>query len=161
MNQQIIDILKNRGETLAVAESLTGGLLAGELVDISGASKVFKGGIVAYMLEIKDSLLEVPLAHTTKTDGVDIDTAKMMAKNVCLKMDSDYGLSTTGIAEAWDDRCEQAFICFYDRKADKFYFEHIQYIAQEDDKFYINRDYVRKQTVENALFLCLEALKNA
>jgi len=159
LTQEIINILKERKQTLAVAESLTGGMVASELVDISGASNVFKGGIVAYMLEIKEALLDIPLSHTEKTDGVDLDTAKMMAKNVSLKLDSDFGLSTTGIAEAWDDRCEQAFICFYDRAQDKYSFEHLLYESEPDDKFYISRDYVRKETTNAALNLLLSGLK--
>lgn len=160
MTQDIVDILKSKNKTLAVAESLTAGLVASEIVDISGASNVFKGGIVAYMLEIKESLLDIPLSHTTKTDGVDLETAKMMAKNVSLKLDSDFGISTTGIAEAWDDRIEQAFICVYDRELDDYTFEHLLYEPDMDDKFYINRDYVRKATTSSALFLLLAKLES-
>ena len=158
MNDKIVKELIKREKTICVAESLTGGLLASSFVDISGASAVFKGGIVAYMLEIKELLLDVPLSHSILTDGVDEMTAELMAKNACIKMNSDYAISTTGIAEAWDDRSEQAFICVYDKHNDSFLTEHYIFRSESDDKSYMSRDFVRQKCVENALILISEKL---
>lgn len=58
--RQIQQILLERGQMMATAESLTGGLVASHIVDIAGSSAVFAGGIVAYQNEIKEALLGVP-----------------------------------------------------------------------------------------------------
>ena len=153
ISKNVVNKLKEMKETLAIAESLTGGMVAGKIVDVSGASSVFKGGVVAYMLEIKEKVLSIPLTHTIKTDGVDLETAKMMAKNVSELMDSDYGLSTTGIAEHWDSRHEQAFIAFYDRKKDLFLHQHIVF-----DEKNIKREDVREIVSLKSLELCFKGI---
>ena len=56
----LLALLRRRGETLAVAESLTGGLLAATIVDVPGASTVFRGGLVVYATDLKASLAGVP-----------------------------------------------------------------------------------------------------
>ena len=57
---QIVGMLTERGQTVAVAESLTGGLLGAAITDVPGASVVFRGGIIAYATELKAALLGVP-----------------------------------------------------------------------------------------------------
>jgi nicotinamide-nucleotide amidase len=87
--------LLERGETVAVAESLTGGLLAGRLTDPAGASDTFRGGIVAYHADLKDTLL----ASAAVTDGaVTAQTAERMASGVRALLGATWGLSTTGVA---------------------------------------------------------------
>ena len=121
----IIGFLLSKKQTLSISESLTGGLLTSEIVSISNSSKIFKGGITAYTLDIKEKVLGIPLSHTEPTDGVDQRTAELMAKNVSELMDSDYGLSTTGIAERYDERPEQAYISLYIKETDTFINKHI------------------------------------
>ena len=70
-----VHLLVERGETLAVAESLTGGALAGVLVDIAGVSKVFRGGLVLYATELKASLGGVPARLLEERGPVDPDVA--------------------------------------------------------------------------------------
>ena len=86
-------LLVERGLTLAVAESLTGGLVAARIVAIPGASAWFRGGVVAYDSEVKHELLEVP-----KGPVVSEASAMAMADGVRRLLGADVGLSTTGVA---------------------------------------------------------------
>jgi nicotinamide-nucleotide amidase len=95
--------LTRRGLTIAVAESLTGGLLVAELIDVPGASKVVNGGVVAYNTALKHSLLGVDAALLASRGAVDPDVAAAMAEGVRQACAVDgapasIGLSTTGVA---------------------------------------------------------------
>jgi nicotinamide-nucleotide amidase len=85
--------LLERGLTLAVAESVTGGLIASRLVGVAGASKWFRGGVVSYASEVKFDLLGVPVGPV-----VSADAAEAMAGGVRALLKSDVGLSVTGVA---------------------------------------------------------------
>ncbi len=85
--------LGQRGLTLAVAESLTGGLIASRLVGVPGASKWFRGGVVSYASEVKFDLLNVPVGPV-----VSAEAAEAMAFGVRDLLKSDVGLSVTGVA---------------------------------------------------------------
>ena len=92
------DILSSRGNTLAVAESCTGGAIASKFTAQAGASAYFRGGVVSYATDVKQSLLGVD-AHIIEREGVVSEaTAKAMAEGVRELMQSDYAISTTGIA---------------------------------------------------------------
>jgi nicotinamide-nucleotide amidase len=93
-----ISLLTGRGETVAVAESLTGGLLAAALTAIPGASAAVRGGVVAYATEIKASMLGVPAGLLERYGAVDPDVAAAMAAGVRTRMGSDFGAATTGVA---------------------------------------------------------------
>lgn len=100
---RVIAELSTRGATLAVAESLTGGLLAAELVNVPGASAVFRGGVVAYDTAIKSSVLGVDAALLATRGAVDAEVAAQMADRVRAVLavegrSADYGLATTGVA---------------------------------------------------------------
>jgi nicotinamide-nucleotide amidase len=85
--------LLERGLTLAVAESVTGGLIASRLVGVAGASKWFRGGVVSYASEVKFDLLQVPVGPV-----VSAEAAEAMARGVRELLHSDVGLSVTGVA---------------------------------------------------------------
>ena len=85
--------LVQRGWTMAVAESFTGGLVASRLVNVAGSSAWFKGGVVAYDSELKFGVLGV-----TRGPVVTADTARQMAEGVRRVSGSDVGLATTGVA---------------------------------------------------------------
>lgn len=87
-----------RGWTLGVAESLTGGLVVAELVAVPGASAVLRGGIVAYATDLKHDLLGVPADLLAARGAVDPDVALRMAQGVRRTVRSDVGLATTGVA---------------------------------------------------------------
>ncbi|BBL79893.1 putative competence-damage inducible protein [Rubrobacter xylanophilus] len=91
-------LLREREETLAVAESCTGGLLAKRLTDVPGSSEYFREGIVAYSNEAKERLLGVPREMLTGHGAVSEPVALRMAEGVRELSGADYGLSVTGIA---------------------------------------------------------------
>jgi nicotinamide-nucleotide amidase len=87
-----------RGAKLAVAESLTGGLVAAELTAVPGASRVFRGSVTAYATELKRDVLGVDAALLAERGAVDPDVAKAMAIGVRRVLGADWGLATTGVA---------------------------------------------------------------
>ena len=90
--------LLTREETVASAESLTGGLVADAFVTVPGTSAVFRGGIVAYATSLKHELLGVD-AHLLEAKGaVDPDVAQQMAAGVRRALGTTWGLATTGVA---------------------------------------------------------------
>lgn len=94
----IIERLVRRGETLAVAESLTGGLLAATIVEVPGASRVFRGGLVVYATDLKGSLAGVPSDLLAERGPVDPDVAVALAVGARERCGADWGLGTTGVA---------------------------------------------------------------
>ena len=95
---QIHEILINNGKTISVAESCTGGLLSKLLTDLSGSSKYFVLGIVAYNNKIKESILQIPKGIIRKNGAVSTETAKSLAKSVRKIAKTDFGIGITGIA---------------------------------------------------------------
>jgi nicotinamide-nucleotide amidase len=90
--------LVERGLTVAVAESLTGGLLGAAFTDVPGSSAVFRGGVTTYATSLKAQLLGVPADLLAEAGPVDPRVAIGMAEGVCRLMTSSWGLSTTGVA---------------------------------------------------------------
>jgi nicotinamide-nucleotide amidase len=94
----VVHQLVERRQTLSVAESLTGGLLAATIVDIAGVSAVFRGGLVVYATELKHTLAGVPQALLDERGPVDPDVALALAAGVRERCGTDWGLATTGVA---------------------------------------------------------------
>ena len=90
--------LAKREQTLAVAESLTGGLLCSTLVDVPGVSKVLRGGVVVYATDLKTVLAGVPEDLLSERGAVDPDVAIALARGVRERCRADWGLATTGVA---------------------------------------------------------------
>ena len=95
---EIIARLTARGQTAAVAESLTGGLLAAALTAVPGASAAFRGGVVAYATEVKATMLGVPRDLLERHGAVHPDVAVAMAAGVRRRMAATIGAATTGVA---------------------------------------------------------------
>lgn len=90
--------LHARGATIAVAESLTGGLLGAALTDLAGSSATFRGAVVAYATELKTSLLDVDPDVLRRHGAVHPEVAAAMARGVAARLEATYGLATTGVA---------------------------------------------------------------
>jgi nicotinamide-nucleotide amidase len=90
--------LMERRETLATAESLTGGLVAATIVEIPGVSAVYRGGLVVYATDLKARLAEVPEALLAERGPVDPDVAVALAAGARARCGADWGLATTGVA---------------------------------------------------------------
>ncbi|MFP3907609.1 MAG: competence/damage-inducible protein A [Acidimicrobiales bacterium] len=93
MEHAVVSLLRDRGLTLAVAESVTGGLIASRITNVPGASKVFRGGVVAYASAVKFDLLDVPEGPV-----VSAEAAEAMATGVRRRLGADVGLAVTGVA---------------------------------------------------------------
>jgi len=90
--------LRALDRTLAIAESCTGGLLCDAFTNISGASKVFIGGVVCYSNDVKVSKVGVPESIIEQHGAVSAECAIAMASGIAERLSSDYGLSVTGFA---------------------------------------------------------------
>lgn len=95
---EAVRLLRARGETVATAESLTGGLLCAALVDVPGASEVVLGGVVAYAPRLKAALLDVDPQHLAVHGTVHAGTAEQMARGTRRATGSSWGVATTGVA---------------------------------------------------------------
>ncbi len=98
IKQQVGDLLKNKGVTLSIAESMTGGKLSATIVSVSGASQYYKGGFITYSAELKQKLLGVPKEIIDKYSVVSKEVAEIMANSVREKTNTDFGISVTGNA---------------------------------------------------------------
>ena len=95
---QVVRLLTVKGQTLAVAESLTGGLVAAEITAAPGASKAFRGSVTAYATELKHELLGVDATLLDQRGAVDPQVAAQMAAGVRKALGADWGIATTGAA---------------------------------------------------------------
>jgi nicotinamide-nucleotide amidase len=94
----VSELLRERKQTLALAESCTGGYISSLFTAISGASEVFKGGMVPYTNLSKHELLQVEENLFTTVGSVSKEVVEQLAQNVIKKFDSDYSISISGIA---------------------------------------------------------------
>lgn len=149
---QIHALLQVGGRTLAVAESLTGGLVAAALTDIPGASASFRGGVVTYATALKASVLGVDSRMLDRFGAVYPPVAAAMADGVRTRLGADFGLATTGVAgpEPQDGQPVGTV--------------HIAVSADDDTIVRTialsgNRGQIRRLAVENALGLLLGRLR--
>jgi nicotinamide-nucleotide amidase len=95
---RVLESLAGRGETLATAESLTGGMLSASLTDVPGASRSFVGGVVSYATRVKVSALGVPQDVVDQHGVVSEECAGAMAQGVRGRLDATWAMATTGVA---------------------------------------------------------------
>ena len=93
-----VHVLVERRQTLAAAESLTGGLIAATIVEIPGVSAVFRGGLVVYATDLKHTLAGVPERLLKERGAVDADVALALATGTRERCAADWALATTGVA---------------------------------------------------------------
>ncbi len=94
----IVEMLSDKGLTIALAESCTGGYLADAITDVPGSSRCLKGGVVAYSNEVKTALLGVDTADLDQYGAVSAPVALAMAQGAAERLKADFGISTTGVA---------------------------------------------------------------
>ncbi len=139
------EILRERGLTLATAESCTGGLIAKRLTDIPGSSGYFTGSVVAYGDKVKREQLGVPAETLAEYGAVSEETAAAMARGVRERLNVDIGLSVTGIAGPGGGSEDKPVgtVCFGLSWEGGEYAEK-RHIAGD-------RDFVRKRSAQRAL----------
>jgi nicotinamide-nucleotide amidase len=98
VDEQVFDLLRAAGETIAVAESCTGGLLCARLTERPGSSEVVRGGLVVYSNDAKVALAGVDPALIDVHGAVSREVAEALAGGACARLDADVGVGVTGIA---------------------------------------------------------------
>ncbi len=98
LEEVVVKLLIEKGITIAVAESCTGGMISARIVNVPGVSKVFREGIIAYSNESKIKRLNISEETLKKYGAVSKECALEMARNVAMISGADIGLSSTGIA---------------------------------------------------------------
>ncbi len=96
--RHVVATLTERGHSVAVAESLTGGLVCASLTDVPGASACVRGGVVSYAVDVKVDVLGVDAEVLARVGAVDPAVAVAMAEGVRRLLGATYGVATTGAA---------------------------------------------------------------
>ena len=148
------DVLSRlQGKTLVTAESLTGGGIGAALTQVSGASAVYKGGIISYTNEVKNKLLGVPLESLEQFGAVSEPVAGAMAEGARKALEADIAVSVTGLAgpggDDYGNPVGTVFIGYSD--AEK--------TVVKPCLFSGDRESIRTQTIEAALNLVLTMQK--
>ena len=97
-SREVSEILWESEKTVGTAESCTGGRIAEAMIAVPGASKYFKGGIISYVNEIKETLLGVSSEVLEEKTAVCEEVAIQMVKGACKALNTDYAISATGFA---------------------------------------------------------------
>jgi nicotinamide-nucleotide amidase len=94
----VLDALRDRGQTLATAESCTGGLVGARLTEVPGASDAYLGGVVSYSNQAKETLLGVAHDLLVEHGAVSEQVAAAMAQGARNQLEADWGIGITGVA---------------------------------------------------------------
>jgi nicotinamide-nucleotide amidase len=98
VQELVLELCRAQGVTLGTAESCTGGLVAGRLTSVAGSSDVFRGAIVAYENDVKETLLGVPADLLAAHGAVSAEVAGAMARGARERLAVDVAVSVTGVA---------------------------------------------------------------
>lgn len=146
LEEVVVRMLAKRNLKLVTVESCTGGLLAGRIVNVSGASDVFSQGFVTYSNKSKRKILNVDKTILKKYGAVSKETAKEMAKGGILASDAEVGVSVTGVAGPYQSEDKPVGLvyigCYYKDK-----------VTVREFMFNGNRRMIREQAVTKALDL--------
>ncbi|MEA4892776.1 MAG: nicotinamide-nucleotide amidohydrolase family protein [Peptococcaceae bacterium] len=151
--ETLASVLLQKGETLAVAESCTGGLLAGYITGLAGSSQFFKGGVVSYTDEVKERVLEVPARVLEQFGAVSSPVARAMAEGAARVCGSDFGISITGLSGPDTDGSQNPIGLVY---------LGASYHGKSTVKSYIfkgDRQQIRGAAVKSAMEMALKILK--
>jgi len=147
----VLAALRSRGWTIAVAESLTGGLVVSSLVDVAGASASVRGGVVAYATEVKADVLGVDPVLLATAGAVDSGVARQMADGVRRLLGADVGVATTGVAGPEPQDGNPVGTVWIAVATP----EHLGSVRRD---FEGDRAGIRRQAVDAALAACLQRL---
>ncbi len=147
LEERVVSLLKQRGYTATTTESCTGGLLAGRLLNVAGASEVYKEGYITYSNEAKIKLLDVSPKTLEAYGAVSEQTALEMAQGAAEQAGTQAALATTGIAGPDGGTLEKPVGLVYIG----CYVNHVT--AVEEHVFAGERAQVRNLAVEAALNL--------
>ncbi len=147
---ELIAELTSHGQTIAVAESLTGGLLSAALTAVPGASTCVRGGVVAYATDLKTQLLGVPQLLLEQRGPVDSEVAKAMARGVAALCIADMGVATTGVAGPDPQGTAPVGLVYIATYLAGDGTEHV-----EQCRFNGSRDQIRTAVVERAVEMAL------
>ena len=154
IEQRLLQLLRERGLTFAAAESCTGGLIAKRITDLSGASAVFRGGIVSYTNEVKRDVLGVPQNLLDEHGAVSVPVAQAMAEGALRITGADFSVSVTGVAGPdKDDRGNDVGTVFFgiaSARANRALKVHLQG----------DRGMIRQLAADHAFALLLEETEN-
>lgn len=166
----VVATLRDRSQTLATAESLTGGLVGATLTDVPGASAVYRGGLIVYATELKAELARVSV-QTLAADGpVAASTAAQLARGAADVCGADWGLATTGVAgpEPQDGHpVGQVYVAVAGPAPEGVLDEVPEGLPEEDDQGGVqvrelalvgDRSAIRDQTTHGVLLLLLDRL---
>ena len=145
---RIVALLKEYHLTVSTAESCTGGWIAKEITEIPGASTVFPGSIVSYCDTVKQDLLGVDGEILQMEGAVSANCAKQMAIGVARKMNTDFGIATTGYAGPGDEQTGLVFLAVATGDMAMVRQLHLEGTREE----------IRKQVVDHALCWLLSTL---
>lgn len=98
LSKEIQQFLYDNGKTLGTAESCTGGRIAESIIAVPGASNYFKGGIISYTNDVKETLLKVDHQTLEEKTAVCEEVAIQMVKGACEALNVDFAISATGFA---------------------------------------------------------------
>ena len=154
LEKKLVKLLEKNDFSISTAESCTGGLLSARIINVPGASEVFKEGMVTYTNKSKRKRLDVSKSTLKKYGAVSKQTAKEMAAGIAFNSDSDAALSITGIAGP-DGGTEEkpvglVYIGLYVQGK----------ILAEEFHFSGNRQEIREQSVEAALVMLTKYLES-
>ena len=155
LEETVVELLKEKGKTVTTAESCTGGLVAGRLLNVPGASSVYMEGYITYSNEAKEKLLGVSHSTLEQCGAVSKETACEMAEGAAKAAGADLAISVTGIAGPDGGTKEKpvglVYVgCYADGEARAYEFH-----------FTGNRAKNRESTVAKALTILREALINS
>jgi nicotinamide-nucleotide amidase len=114
VDEQVAGLLRERGWTIATAESCTGGLLAGRLTDVAGSSDYVAGGVVVYSNEAKTALAGVPAELIVRVGAVSEEVAEALADGARSRLGAEVGVGITGVAGpgGGTERKPVGLVCF-------------------------------------------------
>ncbi len=148
--KSVVDVLKKGGQILSTAESMTGGLIASSIVDISGASTVFLEGIVTYSIQSKCNRLGINPHYIDEYGVISQQTAQAMAMGL-RKNGSSIAVSVTGNAGPTAEDGQPVGLCYIGVATERN-------VAVYKNIFQGDRNSIRQQATNTALYLVLKTL---